>query len=410
MLEFLACSLITIFPDFLFRRYVQGKRIGHEINLYSVWYELRWGITSCAILTISLITVIFFYHPTTNNVASLFRTVSVLPEDGGRVEEVYVKTNQQVEAGQPLFKMIDTVERAAVETAQGRVAGVDADLELLKSELAVSDGRIQQAQGAFDQAENELARKREIYVRNPDVVTERELESLENLRNSNEGALRAAFAERDVIRTQLQTVLPTQRAIAVSELTMAQAELAKMTVYADVSGTLEQFILQPGDIVSPVLRPAGILVPSDVGRERFQAGFRQIASPVIKVGMIAEIACVSMPFKVIPMVVEEVQDVIPTGQYRPGDRLIDLQDFFRPGTLLVTLSPLYEGQASAIPPGSKCIANAYTNSHDLIVSGELSWLGAIYYHMVDTLGVVHAILLRVQALLLPVNILVLSGH
>ena len=63
MLELFFCSLLTIFPDFLFRRYVQGKRIGEEINLFSVWYELRWGITTCAILTVSLITTIFYYHP-----------------------------------------------------------------------------------------------------------------------------------------------------------------------------------------------------------------------------------------------------------------------------------------------------------------------------------------------------------
>jgi hypothetical protein len=31
-------------------------------------------------------------------------------------------------------------------------------------------------------------------------------------------------------------------------------------------------------------------------------------------------------------------------------------------------------------------------------------------HLVDTVGVVHAMLLRIQALLLPVKTLVLSGH
>jgi hypothetical protein len=59
MLEFLLCSLLTILPDFLYRRYAQGKRIGREITLFSMWYELRWGITACVLLTLSLITVIF---------------------------------------------------------------------------------------------------------------------------------------------------------------------------------------------------------------------------------------------------------------------------------------------------------------------------------------------------------------
>ena len=47
MLELVLCSLFTIVPDYLYRRYVQDKRIGREITLYSVWFELRWGIVGC---------------------------------------------------------------------------------------------------------------------------------------------------------------------------------------------------------------------------------------------------------------------------------------------------------------------------------------------------------------------------
>ncbi len=44
MLELLLCSMLTILPDYLYRRYRQGRRIGYEITLFSVWFELRWGI------------------------------------------------------------------------------------------------------------------------------------------------------------------------------------------------------------------------------------------------------------------------------------------------------------------------------------------------------------------------------
>ena len=54
MLELILCSLLTILPDYLYRRYRQGKRIGHEITLYSVWFELRWGIVGCLMLTVGL--------------------------------------------------------------------------------------------------------------------------------------------------------------------------------------------------------------------------------------------------------------------------------------------------------------------------------------------------------------------
>ena len=49
MLEVILCSLITILPDYLFRRYVQGRRLGKEITFFSVWYQLRYGITGCFI-------------------------------------------------------------------------------------------------------------------------------------------------------------------------------------------------------------------------------------------------------------------------------------------------------------------------------------------------------------------------
>ena len=65
MLELMFCSLVTILPDYLYRRYAQGKRFGKEITFFSVWYELRWGITGCLMLTIALITMIFYFHPST---------------------------------------------------------------------------------------------------------------------------------------------------------------------------------------------------------------------------------------------------------------------------------------------------------------------------------------------------------
>src|ERR1700692_1448120 len=89
MLELLLCSALTILPDYLFRRYRQGKRLGQEITFYSVWFELRWGITACLMLTVALITVIFYFHPSTPTATLFYRTVPILPEISGRVSEVH---------------------------------------------------------------------------------------------------------------------------------------------------------------------------------------------------------------------------------------------------------------------------------------------------------------------------------
>ena len=66
------------------------------------------------------------------------------------------------------------------------------------------------------------------------------------------------------------------------------------------------------------------------------------------------------------MVVTDVQDYIAAGQFRGGEQLIDAQQVTRPGTLLVFLEPLYKGGLDGVTPGSSCIANAYSNNHDVI--------------------------------------------
>ena len=99
MLELILCSMLTILPDYLYRRYVQGKRLGKEITFFSVWFELRYGIVSCLMLTVSLITLIFYFHPSTSTATLFFRTVPILPETNGRVAEVHHRLQRACRQG-----------------------------------------------------------------------------------------------------------------------------------------------------------------------------------------------------------------------------------------------------------------------------------------------------------------------
>src|SRR5215468_3912999 len=122
MLELMLCSLFTLVPDYLYRRYVQGKRFGKEITFFSVWFELRWGIIGCLMLTISLITMIFYFHPSTTSAALFFRTVPIVPETSGRVAEISVDFSAPVTKGMVLFKLDSSKQQAAVETAKRKIA------------------------------------------------------------------------------------------------------------------------------------------------------------------------------------------------------------------------------------------------------------------------------------------------
>jgi multidrug resistance efflux pump len=408
MLELTLCSMLTILPDYLYRRFAQGKRFGREITLFTVWYELRWGITLCLLLTVSLITTIFYFHPATTAVNSVFRTVTILPETSGRVAETFVEMNQRVKKGDPLFKLDDAEQRAEIQTAEARIAELEAARVGMVAQLAQAEAGIAQARANLRQAQDEYDMRAELKARNSSAISDREVEQAQVRVTAQEASLVAAEATRDAVQAQLDIELPARLATAETELAQAKVALDRTLITASTDGLLQQFALRPGDVVNPMLRPAGILVP-----ERrvtgLLAGFGQIEANVLKVGMIGEVTCLAMPLTIIPMVVTEIQDAIATGQVRPTDQLVGIEQFAKPGTITVVMEPLHEGQLDSLPQGSTCIANAYTSNYEALQDPDISSFHAFVLHAIDATGLVHGMILRMQAIMLPMNTLVFSG-
>jgi hypothetical protein len=170
--------------------------------------------------------------------------------------------------------------------------------------------------------------------------------------------------------------------------------------------------LRVGDVVQPApfTRAAGILIPEAAGQNQLAAGFNQIEAQVLKVGMVAEATCVTKPMTILPLVVTRVQNVIAAGQVTATDQLTDLQKINKPGTVTVWLEPLFGEELINVPPGSSCIANVYSSNHELLASKDIGSLKRIYLHIVDTVALVHALILRLQAIVLPLKVLVFGGH
>ena len=409
MLELMICSLVTIVPDYIYRRYWQGKRLGREITFFSVWYELRWGITGCLMLTISLITMIFYYHPSTSSAAIYYRTIPILPEGSGRVAEVNVGYSQAVKKGDVLFRLDSSKQQAAVETAKRKVSEVDASLLSARADIVKAEAQIGEAKANWQQAKDELEVKTELQRRNPGIVPQRDIEKLQVLVDQRQSGIDAANAVKESSVLRVSTLLPAEKASAEAALAEAQVDLDKTVVRAGIDGRVEQFLVRTGDVVNQLMRPAGILIPEGAGRNVLQAGFGQIEAQVMKRGMIAEATCISKPWVIIPLVVTDVQDYIAAGQFRSGEQLIELQTQRAPGTVLTMLEPLYKDGLKGVTPGSSCVVNAYTSNHDAIADPKTSALKGFALHAVDATGLVHALLLRIQALLLPVKTLVFSG-
>jgi multidrug resistance efflux pump len=326
------------------------------------------------------------------------------------VSEVHVEFSAPVKKGDVIFKLDSSKQEAAMEMARRKIAEVDAAMLAAQADVLKADGQIQQANSDYQQASDELNTKRDLQQRNPGIVPQRDIEKLQVLVAGRQGAFDSATASKQSATIRVTALLPAEKASAEALLAEAQVNLDKTTIRAGVDGRVEQFSLRAGDIVNPVMRSAGILIPDGAGRRALSAGFGQIEAHVMKVGMVAEAACISKPWTIIPMVVTSVQDYIAAGQFRGGEQLVEAQQVLAPGTILVFLEPIYQGGLEGVTPGSSCVVNAYTSNHERIASKETGTFKGLVLHAVDAVGLVHAMLLRIQALLLPIKTLVLSGH
>jgi multidrug resistance efflux pump len=243
-----------------------------------------------------------------------------------------------------LFTLDSSKQRAAVETARRKVAEVDAQLVNAKVDVVKAEAQLQQASSDYKQAKDELDVKSELQRRNPGIVPQRDIEKLQVLVDGRQAAIDVATASKRSAEVQVSTLLPASKSSAEAELAQAQVELDKTSIRAGVDGRVEQFALRPGDVVNPLMRPAGILIPGGAGQRGLQAGFGQIEAQVLKPGMIAEAACTSLPWTIIPMVITSVQDYIAAGQFRGGEQLTDASAA-RPGTILAFLEPLEKRMA-----------------------------------------------------------------
>ena len=297
-----------------------------------------------------------------------------------------------------------------METARRKIAEVEAALVVAQADIVKAEGRIREAKGSHQQAWTSWRPSRSCTGAIRATFRCARSRSSRSASTARKVRLLPPPPRKESAEVRVSTVLPAEKASAEAALAQAQVDLDKTVIRAGVSGRVEQFFLRVGDIVNPLMRPAGVLIPEGAGQRSLQAGFGQIEAQIMKVGMIAEVTCVSKPLDGHPDGGHGRAGLIAAGQFRGGEQLIDAQQVTRPGTLLVFLEPLYRGGLDGVTPGSSCIANAYSNNHDMIAAKDTSTMRRMALHVVDALGLVHALILRLQALVLPFKTLVFSGH
>jgi len=226
----------------------------------------------------------------TDNAYVKLEKVSISAEVGGTIVEVAVAENQQVEAGQLLFRIDPEPFRIQLAQATAAIAGAQANVTALANASALSGADIAAAREDIAFAEANFRRKDELYRRG--FLTKTEHDAAEHAINQAREGLHEAEADARAARAQLATgaAVPgenPQIAAARASRDAARLNLARTEIRAPAAGRIaEADRLQIGQQVLPGL-PVMTLVRRDGAY--VEANFKETDLADMRVGQPADI-------------------------------------------------------------------------------------------------------------------------
>ncbi len=180
---------------------------------------------------------------TTDNAYIQQNKVSITSEVGGKILDVYVQENQQVKAGQLLFRLDPSSYRVQMEQANATLANAEVNVQTLNATVKTSAGAIAAAQSAVKYAQANYDRHAALMKRGFD--TRANMDAAHNQLMQAKAQLESAEAEAAVDRAKLAAPATAGRVnpqVAAARAQIAQAQLAigRTTVVAPFDGIVTQ--------------------------------------------------------------------------------------------------------------------------------------------------------------------------
>ncbi|MFH4570034.1 HlyD family secretion protein [Vibrio diabolicus] len=187
---------------------------------------------------------------------------AISPEVGGQVSEIFVKDNQWVREGTPLFVIDDEdfianqeIARAALDVAKSELTAnqIKTDMQLMKIEQAKQGIRRASANAEHQAAEfqrlSRLVQKQSVSKNQFEAQKTRSIEASSNLETAKLG-LAAEQKQLDTLMTE-KLQLTAQRKKAEANLRLANISLERTTVRAPFDGYVADRQVQVGKFVQP---------------------------------------------------------------------------------------------------------------------------------------------------------------
>lgn len=229
--------------------------------------------------------------------------VTISPKIGGYVEEVLVRDNQDVQAGQPLVRIDPRDYRAQAEQYQAQIDIAHANADAVRAQIA-------EQESAVDQARAQLAAARDNAAfaageaRRYAPLTEIGAENAQTLaarRNDADQSARQVAAQRAALENAQKRIVSLQAQVrqaeaqagsAQAQLKAAEVNLQSTTLTASVAGRVGDSSVRVGQFVQPGTRLMSVVPLNTI---YVGANFKETQIGRMRVGQPVEIEVDALP-------------------------------------------------------------------------------------------------------------------
>jgi multidrug resistance efflux pump len=322
----------------------------------------KWTVTTAglggAVAVGGLLLAVDYNHPFTTDGRLFFITTSVAPTVSGHVNEVAVKSNVPVKAGDLLFQIDPRPYQYVVDQRKALLAEAEQGVLQLRASFEQTSAAVEKARADMELAQLTYDRQVQLLERNVVAQTtlDTALRNLDGARQNVIGAQAAAERARLALTSEIGGI-NTAVARLQADLRSAEFNFSETSVRAPTNGYTTQLFVRPGMMASP-MSPTMVFIHSD--DNIFAASFAQSTLQRVRAGDEAEIAFDGIPGRVFKGKVNAVLDVIAQGQVQASGNLINVEDRKTAGRAIARIDITDDLSAHQLPAGSTAQVAVYT--------------------------------------------------
>lgn len=258
------------------------------------------------------------YMPVTTDSLVQRYVVQVAPQVPGRVVSVAVQNNQQVKKGDLLFELDPTDYLLKLEQAQLQLEQSQQNNRQLSAALQSATARVDQARFALQDVQREDQRYQQLYSQK--LIPRQQLEQSQTAVLKAKAELQASTA--DLAEREAELGLPTEELVQIkqarNQLALAQLELDRTKVYADVDGIVTGLQLEVGTNLASHQATVALV---STQQSWVSALFREKSLLHVHRGTEALITFDALPGEVFTASVRDIDAGVANGQSTPDGRL-----------------------------------------------------------------------------------------